>query len=259
MTYLAQNINFSRGTRTILQDVSFEIRRACVTTMIGPNGAGKSTLLKMMAGELAPDAGELRLNERPISEWSPKELAQLRAVVPQSPSLSFDFLVQEVVQMGLIGKPKDRLVDQALHDVGLQRQAAQKYTSLSGGEKQRVHLARALVQVLSSENTSPPFFLLDEPSASLDLIYTEKLMNLISDLSNNGVGVFMIMHDVNLASVWSDQILILHEGTILAEGPPESVIHAENLERCFNVNASIIPHPQTGRPVMLPVAPHQID
>ena len=82
-------------------------------------------------------------------------------------------------------------------------------------------------------------------------------MKLINGLSRDGVGVFMIMHDVNLASVWSDQILILHEGQILAEGPPESVIHAENLERCFNVNASIIPHPQTGRPIMLPAVPRK--
>jgi iron complex transport system ATP-binding protein len=255
--YLGRDICLQRGGRLILSNVDLEISSGQITTMIGPNGAGKSSLLKILAGELRADSGELLLNEREISKWSPSELATVRAVVPQSPSLGFDFLVYEVVHLGLAKSGAEDLVSQAISDVGLQAQTQQKYTSLSGGEKQRTHLARALVQIRSCPTSSPRFLLLDEPTASLDLIHTEGLMHGLASLCKTGVGVFMIVHDVNLASVWSDHLVLLTDGAVVSDGVPDVVITSENLEKCFSVEANIIAHPQSGRPVVLPSAPRQ--
>jgi len=255
---IARNIAFALNGHQILNGVELVLEPGQITSMIGPNGAGKSTLLKILTGEWIPEQGDVTLAGRALSDYLPFELSKKRSVVPQSSSLSFDFLVSEVVRMGVLPDAVGvgpELVVQALDDVGLSAKSSQAYTSLSGGEKQRTHIARALVQIRSFPDEGERFLLLDEPTSSLDLVYTQRLMKLVSRLAGEGVGIYMIMHDVNLASAWSDQVLILSGGTLLANGTPEAVITPEILGAAFDVESKIMPHPQSGRPLVLPVVP----
>jgi iron complex transport system ATP-binding protein len=254
----AKEIHLSRGGRAILKAINLDLPTGQITTMIGPNGAGKSSLLKILSGEWLPSQGQVSMQDRLLSEFSPSELAKMRALVPQSSSLSFDFSIREVVSMGVLtgaSESTEDLVAAALNDVGLEAQALQTYTSLSGGEKQRTHIARALVQVRSFPSKKDRYLLLDEPSSSLDLVYTERLMRLIKSLAEDGLGVFLIMHDVNLASAWSDQVLVLAKGKLVAQGCPGAVIIPHVLRDAFEIEPQIIAHPHSGRPLVLPSVP----
>lgn len=272
------------GQVIALTSVSLEIERG-VTGLLGPNGAGKSTLLSVLTGAWAPDAGDVTLDGQPWTAWSSQARARLRAVVPQRSTLAFPFEVAEVVRMGALphlpapdprpwwrrGWPLGRarvapptparpraeiLVAEALAEVGLQDQAHQRYTTLSGGERQRVHLARALVQLGGMRAEHPRLLMLDEPTASLDLAAAVDALDLARRLTARGVGALVVLHDLNLASLFADRVVVLARGRVLAQGAPRDVLTADCLGRAYGVVGPVVAHPDASeRPVVLPPAP----
>jgi iron complex transport system ATP-binding protein len=230
-----------------------------VVAIVGPNGAGKSTLLKLVAGELRPSAGEILLDERSLSDWPIASLARRRSVLPQAAEVVFPFLVSEVVALGvsqgLTARQADALVRDALAAVELEEFAARLYGSLSGGEKQRVQLARVLAQLWASASGEGGYLLLDEPTTSLDIAHQLLTLRLARAHARAGGGVMMILHDINLACMAADEIVALKDGCRVAAGAPRDIVTSDLIAALYGVRAEIrgVPDgpfllPQTARP-----------
>jgi iron complex transport system ATP-binding protein len=242
--YEASAITFAIGAKKLLDGVDLALAPGRVTVLVGPNGAGKSTLLKVIAGELRPSAGTVRLHGRDVGSFRPAELARLRSVLPQSVTLAFPFSVDEVVRLGLPSSvPRgraDALVARALESVGLLDEARRACPSLSGGEEQRVHLARVLVQLWAAPGDDRPgYLLLDEPTASLDLAHQLLVMRLARAHADAGGGVLAVMHDLNLAAMLADEILALDRGRVAACGAPASVITDRLMAEVYGVDLRV--------------------
>ncbi|MEJ9280320.1 MULTISPECIES: heme ABC transporter ATP-binding protein [Ureibacillus] len=232
---------------SIIQDISIHIKDGQFVGIIGPNGSGKSTLLKIASRILKPNAGAVRLDGQHLYELSPKKAAQEIAVVSQETSLTFDFSVQEIVLMGrnphkrLFQSDTDedlRIVNEALERVGMQGYEERSFMSLSGGEKQRVLIARALAQ-------QAKLIILDEPTNHLDIRHQLQLMDLVKKLN---VTVLAALHDLNLASNYCDYLYVIQNGQVVMSGTPESVLTKDRIREVFGVETEIIIHPLTKKP-----------
>jgi len=255
------NLNVSRGTARILSDISLNIKPGSVLGLLGANGAGKSTLLAAIAGELRPDSGHIEIDGTALTQLPLRRQARHRAVLPQKPSLSFDLGVHEVVAMGAYPFPEldpvevDELVEASLTLAGIPYLAQRRYPDLSGGEQQRVQFARVLAQCQAHrEPNTARYLLLDEPISSLDPKHQIDLLRTTADLAHQqGLGVLVIVHEINLAARWCDQLVMLANGTIIADGTPETVLTKENLHTVYDLQADILPHPtMPGRLLVLP-------
>lgn len=232
---------------SIIQNISIHIKDGQFVGIIGPNGSGKSTLLKIASRILKPNAGAVRLDGQHLYELSPKKAAQEIAVVSQETSLTFDFSVQEIVLMGrnphkrLFQSDTDedlRIVNEALERVGMQGYEERSFMSLSGGEKQRVLIARALAQ-------QAKLIILDEPTNHLDIRHQLQLMDLVKKLN---VTVLAALHDLNLASNYCDYLYVIQNGQVVMSGTPESVLTKDRIREVFGVETEIIIHPLTKKP-----------
>ncbi|MEW5967326.1 MAG: heme ABC transporter ATP-binding protein [Pseudomonadota bacterium] len=240
----ASHIRVARGGRNLLDDVSLSARAGEVLAILGPNGAGKSTLLKVMAGEFAPDAGEVALGGRRLRNWLPVELARVRAVMRQDTHLEFAFTAREVVMMGRYPHCERHttardwdIVDDALAAADAGHLAARPYPRLSGGEKARVQFARALAQVWPGDTEARLLFL-DEPTAALDITHQHSLLVLARDLSRaHCFAVIAVLHDLNLAARYADRIALLDQGRVAALGTPAEVLTPEQLMATYHVAA----------------------
>lgn len=237
----ASRIEVARKGRPLLGGVDFRAVRGKVTAILGANGAGKSTLLRVLSGDLAADAGEVRFDRRPLAEWRPLELARHRAVVPQSSPLNFPFTVLEVILQGraphLDGRERDvddRAALAALEAVDLGRWAGRDYTTLSGGERQRVHLARALAQVGTEGRNR--FLLLDEPTSSLDLRHQHDILRIVRSFADSGGCVVVVLHDLNLCARYADKVCLLHYGRVLGAGDTAAVMTPEWLGIAYGIS-----------------------
>lgn len=227
---------FSYRDTAILRDLSFSIEKEEFFVILGPNGSGKTTLLKTMAGLGRIDSGNLGILGQPIERYSRKDLAKTVALVPQMVPLDLPFTVAEVVMMGrapylgLLGVEGDAdlaLAGEALAFTGVEHLAGRKVSELSGGERQRVIIAKAICQ-------EPAIILLDEPTASLDLSHQVRIMDLMERMKNErGTTVVMVSHDINLAAMYADRILLLKDGTIASLGLPADVLTADILETTY--------------------------
>jgi iron complex transport system ATP-binding protein len=239
-----------------LKPVSFEVPSGGFTTVLGSNGSGKSTLLKLMSGYLKPQAGTVLLNGINIRQMTLRQRARQIALVAQESQLNFPMSVREFVLMGCHPhlswfKFEDRrsleVLEGALDITDSQSLAHRNIQELSGGEKQRVILARALVQ-------QPKLMLLDEPTMHLDVGYQVELVQLIKSLSRDkGFTVVMVTHELNIAAEFSDQVLLLHEGNALAFGSPEDVLDEANLTKVFRTDLLVDRNPISGAPRITPV------
>lgn len=239
--YEATGISVAIGARKLLDGVDIDLAPGRVTVLIGPNGAGKSTLLKVIAGELRPTAGSVRLHGRDIGTLAPAAIARQRGVLAQSVALAFPFAVDEVIRLGLPESSSrargDALVARGLEAVGLLSEAGRSCLSLSGGEQQRVHLARVMVQLWSQpEDGIARYLLLDEPTASLDLAHQFMVMRLARAHAAAGGGVLAVMHDLNLAAMLADEIVMLDNGRVAARGPAAQVITDRLLAEVYGVD-----------------------
>ncbi|MDF3057054.1 MAG: hemin transporter ATP-binding protein [Rariglobus sp.] len=247
----ATDLVVRRGDHTLLDRVSLALAPGRVTAVVGPNGAGKSTLLRLLSGELSPDGGLVRFLDRPLSAWPAAELARHRAVLPQESDLHFPFRVEEVVRLGRIPHSGggDSAADHALARTLLARVdltafADRFYPTLSGGEKQRVHLARALAQLQPDPAAPPPAaraLLLDEPTASLDLAHQHAVLALARDLARREhVAVLAILHDLNLVLAYADDLVVLSRGRVAASGPVASTLAPTLIHEVFRIPARLI-------------------
>ena len=242
------------GGATLLDDLSVAVERGEVVALLGPNGAGKTTLLRALCGELPPAAGDVHLEGRSLSAWSPRERAARLGVLPQASRLVFPFTAEQVALLGRTPhverreSARDReIADLALRRAGVGALARRDYLRLSGGEQQCVQLARVLAQVWDAPAQGSRYLLLDEPTASLDLRLQHALLGLARQLAAQGFGLLVSLHDLNLAAQYADRIVLLRGGRVLAEGAPPQVLGAERIRRVWGVEATAGPDPRTGR------------
>ncbi|MEM6987814.1 MAG: heme ABC transporter ATP-binding protein, partial [Pseudomonadota bacterium] len=255
----AERIHYERSGRSLLSDVSFSLSPGRFTAIVGPNGAGKSTLLKALSKEILPSQGRITLDGIPMPEWTQADLAKHRAVLPQDSQLLFPFTAVEVVQFGRLPLAQDyapsvhnHAVNSAMARVGIAHLSERHYPSLSGGERQRVHLARVLAQ-LDSDAAHARYLLLDEPTSSLDLEHQHSILQIAREEAEKGRGVLAVLHDLNLASRYADEIIVLQNGQIVAQGSVREVITPECISRVFKLAASIVDHPSADYPMVIPL------
>jgi iron complex transport system ATP-binding protein len=230
------NLSLAYGKMAVLNDVSFAVNRGEFFVVIGPNGSGKTSLIKTIAGIEKPRNGRIDILGRPLQDYGRKALARKVALVPQTAPVDFPFTVAQTVLMGraphlgLLGLESEsdvRIAGQAMELAGVTDLAGRRMECLSGGERQRAFVARAICQ--SSE-----IILLDEPTASLDLAYQARLMDLMEALKNDlGATIVMVSHDVNLAALYADRLLLLKDGRIMSQGRPADVLTYETLEKVY--------------------------
>ncbi|WP_291969258.1 heme ABC transporter ATP-binding protein [Candidatus Symbiopectobacterium sp.] len=249
---MAQHLHYQVAGRTLIDYVSLDINCGEVVAIIGPNGAGKSTLLRLLTGYLAADSGECQLAGKALADWQPDALAQTRAVMRQHGALNFQFSVRDVVAMGRAPYRHDRAGDSVVDHVMALTEctalAQQDYRHLSGGEQQRVQLARVLAQLWHPTPT-PCWLFLDEPTSALDLYHQQHLLRLLKQLTQQQpLAVCCILHDLNLAALYADRISLLHQGKLVAQGTPQAVLQSETLTQWYQADVLVHPHPDDATP-----------
>lgn len=239
----------------VLREISFCVDRGGFTGVIGPNGSGKSTLLKTMSGLLPPWSGSVKFDTRDMSELSPREIGRKIAAVPQETSVTFPFTVMEMVLFGRTphlsgfafeGESDLRAAEKALERTGTLSLASRPVTELSGGERQRVTLARALAQ-------EADVLLLDEPSAFLDIRHEVEIYDLLRELCEEGVTVVSVLHDLNLAALYCDHVVLLSSGSVFCAGDPQQVMTYANLTEVYGTEIYVVMNDLTGTMNILPL------
>jgi heme transport system ATP-binding protein len=256
MPLTATEVSLTLSGRQLLRNVDVVIEAGKVTTILGPNGAGKTSLLRVLCGELNAQRGSVQIEGQNLSDISAQAKAKKLAVLPQHSALNFPFSVQEVVQLGRIphnsGIKRDtEIVMEALQTVDCAHLASREYTRLSGGEKQRVHLARVLAQIWEAPEEGGRFLILDEPTSSLDLAHQQLTIAVVRSLAHKGVGVLLAIHDLNLAAAMSDHMVFLKQGVLVESGSPSEILRAELVRSVFDVDVTIGRHPAKGTPMVL--------
>jgi iron complex transport system ATP-binding protein len=248
-------VSFDYAGRPVLTGISLNILAGERVAILGPNGVGKSTLLKVMSGTLRPKAGTVLLNGRDLRSISRQEMARKIGVVPQEMAIPFAFTAREIVELGrtphvgmLQGfRTNDRrAVEQAMELTDTSSLAGRVINELSGGERQRVIIAMALAQ-------EPEILLFDEPTHLLDITRQAEILNLVSALNHQrGLTIVAAIHDLNLASRYFHRLVVLHQGTVLAEGSPQSVLQREVIEKAYSGPVEIVQTEDGQLPIVLP-------
>jgi iron complex transport system ATP-binding protein len=250
----ANKISWIVDGQSLVRDASLELRTGEITAILGPNGAGKSTLLRMLARDLSPTTGDIALNGKALQSWDAAALARQRAVLPQTESLRFGFRVREVVSLGRhpwAGRrsgAETRIVDEAMRAVGVTALADRPYPGLSMGERARVQLARVLAQVWETSDQGPRFLLLDEPTASLDLAHQHEVLALLRRFAATGVGIGVVMHDLNLALEYTDRAALMQNGAVDSWAATSEVLNRDAIQRVFGVKVELLARPGERRP-----------
>lgn len=249
-----ENLTGGYRSREVLKGISFTLRLGEIVAILGPNATGKTTLLKYVSGYLSPWEGKVYLFQRPLHRLPGRYVACQLAVVPQTVVPNFPYTVHQFVLMGRnphltgIGREKKedfQRVQEAMVTTGIWHLRDRPITDLSGGERQKAYLARALAQ-------EPQVLILDEPTAYLDLHNQKEIMTLIASLARERkLAVMAILHDINLAARYCQRLIFLKEGRIVAEGPPEQVISPEIIWEVYGTEVAIVRHPETGVPQVL--------
>ncbi|WP_394129062.1 ABC transporter ATP-binding protein [Shewanella maritima] len=241
------NLSWQVANEQVLSHIHFTVDKGSMLGVIGPNGAGKSSLLRCLYRFIVPTEGRIEIFGQPLEDYSAQSLAQHVAVVQQDTPVTLDVTTEQLIAMGLTPHKAmfarqtahdDALITHALEQVGLTHKAKQKFNQLSGGEKQRALIARAIVQ-------RPQLLILDEPTNHLDIRYQIQILELVKSL---GITVIASIHDLNLASAMCDQLLLLKQGTLKVTGEPEQVLTETQISQVFDVCCQVTPHPQHGNP-----------
>lgn len=240
----------------ILRSISLQLEEGQVVAVLGPNGAGKSSLLKIASGEIQPSSGEVHFNDQSMQKMPAREKALHMSVLPQQSSLTFPFAAQDVVALGRTphesGQQLDaEIVEHALRATDAWYLREQFYTNLSGGEKQRVQMARVLAQVWQPSDERMRLAILDEPTSALDYAHQKLVGKLLKQRATEGCAILTALHDLNLAAECADVIVLMCCGEIRALGTPDEVLQESLLKEVFQVDFHRVTHPQTGRPWLL--------
>lgn len=251
-----RSLSAAYGDIIALNRVSLSINRGEILGLIGPNGAGKSTLIRVLSGILKAKSGEVLLNNLNITSYTPSQRARVLAVVPQARQLGGAFSVEQAVllgrtaYLGFLGKPSKLDLEKtywAMEQTDVIHLSRRTLAEISGGEQQRVLLARALAQ-------DTPVLLLDEPTSHLDLRYQVNLLTLLKSLvKKQNLTVLMAMHDLNQVSGTADRVALLVDGCLHSTGTPEDVLTPENIKETYQTQVEIFNHPRTGKHFIIPV------
>lgn len=249
-----QGLYLKRGSNQVLHDLHLSVRPGRLLGVLGPNGAGKSSLLGVLSGELTPSQGQVLLHGRALVDWPGAERAQRLAVLPQVSSLGFAFRVAEVVGMGRLphdtGRQRDQeIVETALRAADAWHLVERSYLALSGGERQRVHLARVLAQLWPGEEGAT--LLLDEPTSMLDPLHQHTTLQAVRSFADRGAAVLVILHDLNLAARYCDEIMLLEQGRCHALDAPHQVLTPAALKAVFGIDVLVQDHPERGHPLII--------
>jgi len=253
------NLSVSVNTHRLLNNLSLDFLPGQLTIIVGPNGAGKTTLLKCIDGGISPTTGEVTIDSDPLINWDNISLARIRAVLPQHSTLDFPFTVEDVVLMGRIPHSSNdatnrKIANQCLEKCDCKDLLHRSYTSLSGGEQQRVQTARVFSQIWSEDHAINRYLLLDEPVSALDLNHQYALMrNLKTFAESENTGVVCTLHNLNLAAQFATRTIVLDQGLIVADGRPVEVFTEETLSNVFNLDVTVSSHPEDPKvPLIIP-------
>ena len=255
-TLSVNNLCASPYGRPLLKNISFELAAGQVLGLMGPNGAGKSSLLHGIAGGIATDSGDIALCGKTFKDWHALHRARALSMQVQHSALNFPFTVEEVILLGraphATGEACDReVLAQVMAATDTGRLRHRPYTQLSGGEKQRVQLARAVAQVWREEDAQARLLLLDEPNSALDLSHQKMVLELVSHLAANGCAILLATHDFNLLSSHADELLVMHEGRQHSHGSANEVLTPAMFREVFDVQVLIQTHPQSHAPLVI--------
>jgi len=252
-----RNLGFTAAGKRLIHDISFDLNAGEVLAVCGPNGAGKSTLLKCLAGQINPTSGTILVGNSSLKELPPGSTAKWRAVLPQSGGIPFDFTAREIVLLGrsphsdaLFTRRDHEIAEEAMASTDTSHLAHRTVTTLSGGELQRIHLARVLAQIHDPIPDPGRLLLLDEPTSALDLRHQQDLLQIARQRAAHDTAVFIILHDLNLAARYADRILVLHQGATAALGSSDEVLTTALLSEVFRVDAHILQHPDGTHPLV---------
>ncbi|MDP4146409.1 MAG: ABC transporter ATP-binding protein [Bacillota bacterium] len=251
------NLRYSINDKVILKDICLKIESGCFCSIIGPNGSGKTTLLKNISTIYKPDRESIYIGEKDVTDITPKELGKNISFVKQQVDSEFDFIVMDMVLMGRnphinrFSKESKRdieIVEQAMKLTNVFHLKDENIKCLSGGEKQRVMIARAIAQ-------QGKIILLDEPTSHLDIFHQLEILDSIKRINNEyGVTVVSVLHDLNLAAQYSDYLIMVNNGKIAAYGRPEQVLKSNLLKEIYKVDMMILEHPVTKKPLIVPIS-----
>lgn len=247
MSIYSEKISLKYNDKSILEDINIEIKKGMILSILGPNGAGKSSLLNILSGDIESNIGNVFYDNTDIKNISIQERAFIRSVMSQNQPIVFDFSVRDIVEMGWLDKGNIRYSNNinnaiigVLNDCEIAHLEKRKFNTLSGGEQRRVHFARSLIQLWrESGNKDSKYLMLDEPTSNLDLSHQIKLMNMLKKLANDGVGILLILHDLNLAFNFSDYIAIIKNGKLFAYDKPLNIINKNILEDVFELTFNV--------------------
>lgn len=240
----------------LLSDIDFSLAQGQVMSILGPNGAGKTSLLNLLCGSVLPTRGQFTLGDQPLTDWPIRERARAQAVLPQQSSLNFPYTVEEVVLLGRTPHASGTTIDAQILDETLQATDTSDlrhriYTQLSGGEKQRVQLARVFAQLWRAQDSETRLLLLDEPTSALDLSHQQLIMDSVRELARQGCAIVLVLHDFNLAARHTDLCLVLDGGRQRALGTPAQVLTPELFRQVFGVEVSVQEHPAGNFPLVI--------
>ncbi|OUD01351.1 ABC transporter ATP-binding protein [Streptomyces swartbergensis] len=251
----ARGVTVGYGARTVIDDLDVAIPPGVITTIIGPNGCGKSTLLRTLSRLLKPSKGTVVLDGDDIARLRTRDVARKLGLLPQAPVAPEGLTVADLVARGRHphqswlrqwSSDDADVVERALAMTGVSDLADRPVDALSGGQRQRVWISMTLAQ-------GTDLLLLDEPTTYLDLAHAMDVLDLVDDLHESGCTVVMVLHDLNLAARYSDNLIVMREGSILAQGHPRDVLTAELLQEAFGLNAKVIDDPVGDRPLIVPI------
>jgi len=253
-----ENISFSVGKKQILKNVSASFLPGEFNMILGPNGSGKSSFLKIFSGEINKFQGTVLYEDKKIKELRKEELAKKRAVMSQQADLGFPLLVEEVVMMGRYphftfnpNKKDITICSEVIERMDLVEFKERNYLTLSGGEKQRVQYARVLAQVWEKPPDSYRYLFLDEPLNSLDISYQHEFLQVAVELIKDHTVLIAVMHDINLAAHYADNLFFFKEGELVVHGKPKDILSAAMIEKVFNIKTTVIENPVTGKPLII--------
>jgi len=253
--YDIKRISTSYNGERVLKDVSFSVKSGDFISIVGPNGAGKSTLLKIMAGLMKPEKGNVLYDSIPLSEHNTRRLAQRVGYLPQVNELSFSYKCHDMVMIGrtpyltglmLGGKHDRKIVEKVMRDTDCLQFADKDINAISAGERQRIFIARALA-------VEPEVLLLDEAVSALDLEHAVSIYRLLGELNRKKrITIISVLHNLNLTSQFSDRVIMLHRGEVLADGAPPEVLKISLLKDVYGDSFDILMCEKTGRPIVIP-------
>lgn len=257
----ATGLTFGFTDEPVLEGVDLAVEPGELVGLIGPNGAGKTTLLRLVSGVLEPEAGRIDLDGEAVTDLSPAAIGQRVAVVPQQTELSFDFSVRDVITMGRhpyqgrferLRRADRTLVDRAMAETETTHLADRPFTAISGGERKRVLIARAIAQ-------DTPALLVDEPTASLDINHQIAVFELLRERLGDDQAILAAVHDLNLAARYCDRLVLLADGAVRAMGAPTEVLDPQQLRDAYGISTTVVDNPVTGTPLVVAHDPNGHD